>query len=394
MKLLYDLASTQTDLGVVHGGGAYGECVFDELVRRNENATLHVTCRSREHLHVSPQTLEDNGIQVHETKDNHDLQQLIDQGSYTRFYSPLPYHLHGIDFSSVEVVYTIHGLRPIELPTDSVEYRYRSSPVSKVKMVAKQLFRSRYVAWRKQQFREVLQLPARTLTIVVPSQHTKFSLAETFPFVSSNDIHVLYSPQIGSAVTPKRENDLRSSALDFTRPFILLVSGGRWIKNAYRAVQALDHLFDDFRNLPHQVVLTGVADDSVFLPLTNPNRFVFLDYVSRKSLEALYRDADLFMYPTLNEGFGYPPLEAMRYGTPVICSAVTSLPEVCRDAADYFDPRSRSEMRARALRYCIDEAARQHLGERGRAHYASMQQKQSAMLDTLCSMILASSLPS
>lgn len=56
------------------------------------------------------------------------------------------------------------------------------------------------------------------------------------------------------------------------------------------------------------------------------------------SLGDFYRGASLFVYPSVYEGFGIPPLEAMSLGCPVSCSKASSLPEVCGDAADYFDP--------------------------------------------------------
>ena len=54
----------------------------------------------------------------------------------------------------------------------------------------------------------------------------------------------------------------------------------------------------------------------------------------------MFDSADIFVFPSLYEGFGIPPLEAMQHGTPVICSNTTSLPEVCGDAAYYINPCS------------------------------------------------------
>ena len=65
---------------------------------------------------------------------------------------------------------------------------------------------------------------------------------------------------------------------------------------------------------------------------------VVADYVPDQDLPALYCGADLFVYPSLYEGFGLPPLEAMACGTPVITSNTSSLPEVVGDAAILIDP--------------------------------------------------------
>ncbi len=63
-------------------------------------------------------------------------------------------------------------------------------------------------------------------------------------------------------------------------------------------------------------------------------------YVEEDRLKELYAGAKLFIFPSLYEGFGYPPLEAMAYGCPVVASRAASIPEVCEDAAAYVDPFS------------------------------------------------------
>jgi glycosyltransferase involved in cell wall biosynthesis len=63
-------------------------------------------------------------------------------------------------------------------------------------------------------------------------------------------------------------------------------------------------------------------------------------------LAEIYRHADIFVYPSLYEGFGIPPLEAMSLGCPVACSFTSSLPEVCGNAAEYFDPRDIESIRS------------------------------------------------
>lgn len=91
----------------------------------------------------------------------------------------------------------------------------------------------------------------------------------------------------------------------------------------------------------------------------------FAGYVPTDELPALYGAATAFVYPSLFEGFGLPPLEAMACGTPVVCSNTSSLPEVVGDAALTVDPRSTGDL-ARALRRVLDdEQLRAHLHEAG-----------------------------
>jgi len=89
----------------------------------------------------------------------------------------------------------------------------------------------------------------------------------------------------------------------------------------------------------------------------------FRDYVDDRELARLYGDALALVYPSRYEGFGLPPLEAMTLGCPVITCRMTSIPEVCGDAAYYIDP-AREQSLAEALR---DVAQRPELRERLRA---------------------------
>ncbi len=80
-----------------------------------------------------------------------------------------------------------------------------------------------------------------------------------------------------------------------------------------------------------------------------------LGFVLDEDLPALYRGAAFFVYPSLYEGLGLPPLEAMSQGTPVIVSNVSSLPEVCGDAALFVDPKNTDEI-AEKMRLLLDDA--------------------------------------
>src|SRR5205085_8971460 len=85
--------------------------------------------------------------------------------------------------------------------------------------------------------------------------------------------------------------------------------------------------------------------------------FVFTGYVPDEDLVALYNAADLFVYPSIFEGFGLPPLEAMACGTPVVTSNTSSFPEVVGDAALTVDPLN-PEALAMALATGLRDARR------------------------------------
>ncbi len=99
-------------------------------------------------------------------------------------------------------------------------------------------------------------------------------------------------------------------------------------------------------------------------------RLRFLGYVDREDLRRLYAGAQFFLFPSLYEGFGLPPLEAMTMGAPVITSNVSSLPEVCGGAALYADPTDRDDIRKKIEQMRSDAQLRARLSAQGREQAA------------------------
>ncbi|MNL46179.1 D-inositol 3-phosphate glycosyltransferase [compost metagenome] len=91
----------------------------------------------------------------------------------------------------------------------------------------------------------------------------------------------------------------------------------------------------------------------------------FLTGVTDEQLVALYRNAAVFLFPSLYEGFGIPPLEAMRLGCPVVATNAAAVPDTVGDAAILVDPRDVSSISEALLRVLSDDAIRDEIIERG-----------------------------
>lgn len=107
-----------------------------------------------------------------------------------------------------------------------------------------------------------------------------------------------------------------------------------------------------------------IAEESRQLGLADA--VVFPGYVTDEELVLLYRHARLYVFPSFEEGFGLPPLEAMVYGVPVASSNASCLPEILGDAAAYFPPHDTSMMAKALMDVLGDEAWRKELARRGR----------------------------
>jgi glycosyltransferase involved in cell wall biosynthesis len=125
-------------------------------------------------------------------------------------------------------------------------------------------------------------------------------------------------------------------------PFILYLGGLAAHKNISTLIKAFYTLKK--KKFQHKLVITGKKRwkyNEIFETIDKLNLqkdVIFTGYVPDEDLPALYNAADLFVYPSLYEGFGLPPLEAMVCGTPVITSNTSSLPEVVGDAGIMVDP--------------------------------------------------------
>jgi glycosyltransferase involved in cell wall biosynthesis len=188
------------------------------------------------------------------------------------------------------------------------------------------------------------------LTAVV-SNYTRQDAIDLFPEVDPGRFRVMHS-----GIDPARWANCgelpgdqaewaRLEGSGLRRPFVFYSGGLSRRKN----VRVLAAAFERFsrRHPEYQLVVTGGAKPTMGDPALRralnriaPGSVIRLGTVSARALVLLYQRAEFFVFPSLYEGFGFPPLEAQAAGCPVICSTATSLPEVVGESALTFDPRS------------------------------------------------------
>jgi glycosyltransferase involved in cell wall biosynthesis len=121
----------------------------------------------------------------------------------------------------------------------------------------------------------------------------------------------------------------------------------------------------------------GWKSESV-IPRLNGRGIVHLDYLRAAQLATVYRKAEVFVFPSIYEGFGFPLLEAMTRGVPSIAARSSSLPEVGADAALYFEPRDVAGLTAQLERVLGDPALRAQLSAKGQARAAEFRWDRAA----------------
>jgi glycosyltransferase involved in cell wall biosynthesis len=162
----------------------------------------------------------------------------------------------------------------------------------------------------------------------------------------------------------------------------------------YKNLPLLLEAFSDVAGaVPHKLVIAGggasvrTMDERVRqLAEDHGDRVVLIGQVEFAVLRALVASAELLVMPSLHEGAGLPPLEAMASGTAVLSSDIPVLRETCGDGADYFGPQDRAGLTRLMRRYCEDDVARAELAVRGHSHVTTRQQRIDPALaaDTIC----------
>jgi len=203
-----------------------------------------------------------------------------------------------------------------------------------------------------------------------------------------------FSPTPADDVPADPQHDARAT-LGITRPFVMYApSGIDPRKNNEGLIEAFAGLPPDVRDA-HQLVITSrfTASDHERLRIAarraglRPEDLVLTGYVSDADLIALYRTTELFVYPSIHEGFGLPVLEAMSCGAPVIGSDRTSVPEIIGRGDALFDPTSVPRITEAIERALTDDAFRESLRTHGlvQAKQFSWQHTAERALDAMSS---------
>jgi len=233
-------------------------------------------------------------------------------------------------------------------------------------------FALRHPEWCKSSNRQYFGLTLRKSVkkarqIIVPSQYVREELLKT-ALIPEGKINVI--PFACAPYFSPRKDDQQLAAIKekyaLPEQYLFFLGNQEPKKN----LAGLIHAMAEIGNPEIKLVLAGspgwgVSVTTLIKELNLADQVLDLGYVPDADLPGLYQLAEIFVFPSLAEGFGFPVLEAMACGTPVLCSDRGALPEVVGDAALIIDPAAPAGIADGILKLRADEALRNELKEKG-----------------------------
>ena len=376
MKLLFDLQPVQPR-GVAKrdGGGRHCEAVFRRMVEKGAKFSCYYDSKRW----FSPdlkELIERNNIPLFDIS-KESLQELVDREHFDRLYSCLPRDKE-LFLKNVEIFVTIHGIRGVETPFDDFAYfSFNRGLKTRIVWLLRKATRNFKFRRRKQERLFYQRYAKPNCHVITVSEHSKYAMQSYFPQIAKCDVRLFYSPDISVEV-----ENLKAEGEAAGEKYFLCVSGNRWEKNVLRAIIAFDKLKSFGRLQGFRMKVTGATKEEIHYRLQNPQAFDFLGYVSDEELERLYAGSYLFVFPSINEGFGFPPIEAMRYSVPVIASPFSALAETCAGGALFFNPLSVEEIMTRML-MMTDPQTHEKYSKLAHEQYLKIKARQEEDLDRL-----------
>lgn len=167
------------------------------------------------------------------------------------------------------------------------------------------------------------------VSIITVSEYTRNSLSYYYD-IEYDKISVFYSPSriisYKSESSPNKELD---NIINSGKKYYLMVNAGRGGKNPHKMLRAFERFSRENKNC---YILTIGCKYKMF------KNHLILPFLNDYDLDKAYKNCYALLYPSYFEGFGYPPIEAMKYGKPIMASNVTSIPEILGNSAIYFSP--------------------------------------------------------
>lgn len=251
---------------------------------------------------------------------------------------------YGIQNLSAKILITIHDIGDYSLVYDGnfnskKRYEFEKKYVINKKLFCqiKEVLQRKYNLIAKEntikkEYRKLAAIIEKeNVQVITVSEYTKVAVEYFFENVA-NEISVFHAPNKISY--SENQNVIKNSRLaeliNGREKYFILLNSERRNKNAALLLEVWSRFSKKTENKYKVLILGNIHLDG--------KNIITIPYLEASDLNYALKNAFALIYPSVCEGYGYPPMEAMKYGTPVVCSNVTSLPEVYKDSVLYFSP--------------------------------------------------------
>lgn len=349
MNILFDLISTQ---GSINGGAEYTKRVFFELLKYRDVYKYNVFCIWDSKQRVVYEELKPNYLEYEYgicciDLNVINLKDIVFQFRINRFFIGIAQRwINKLNQKiNCKIIIVFHDLVDIEIKNNNLDnlfckLNFKTLLSNKIKHIKFVLKGNKNVDY----LNLLDNLKINNVEIITVSNYSKCAFEFYFSDYNYN-VQVLYSPLRLTRQSLNIENDLLKQVIDSQIKYFLILSCDRKYKNSRFAIE----VFKKFsKNFPDYYLVT-IGEKVKFF-----ENQIILPYLNESDLDNAIINSFALLYPTIYEGFGYPPIEALRHDVPVICSNVCSIPEILGDSVIYFSPFYRADL-YRALKHIIAE---------------------------------------
>lgn len=389
--IMVDLSSAQPEGSIlVNGGGAYAEKMFMEIIIKFSYLTITALLDSNKgtNKYINNIILKNN-IKVYFYNNNIKMSEIINKECPDIIFFPVCYpkysSVHIND--SIKVIATIHDLSSIYASQwGFIKERYIDTIKNNIRQLVKSTILKKYMYKKYIEDQKSICLLNSLETIITDSEYSRSAIQKyVLELRKSFEIMVLYPFLFNRQVEVSDLKVLQKFNLE-QGMYYFFASGSRWHKNNYFAIKAIDKEIQrgHSRFADYKYIVSGIDNMHMkyYKKHIKSNNFIYTGYLSKPIYNLLIQKARGFIYPSLFEGFGAPPVEAMRFGTVPICSNLTSIPEICGKAAIYFSPDNVNSF-LRAVEKSFDDKKIDILSKYGKERFKYIFERQYGDLEKL-----------
>lgn len=389
MRILFDLYTTQFFVG---GASEYIRTVFYELIKARNKAPhtiqvialMDLSIKDTPYPDLSPASLKLLHVDIIDVH-SHTLRSIIMAHNINKvFIGAAQYWGMKLDVENIScpVICVVHDLMDEEFATSHIkEYLLLGKWKSLLHFQAGEIWRknfSRNLGCKRMTPIRILMDKNQHCTLITVSEYSKVSMLYHYNLPEKR-ILVRYSPERIMHIDNNIENKTLSHIINSNKKYYLLLNANRFTKNPDKVIRVFKKYI---ANIEEDAYIVTVG-----YPKSQYRQHIVLPYLNESDLGQAISHCYALIFPSIFEGFGYPPIEAMKYGKPVLASNVTSIPEILGDAPIYFSPLYESDI-YKALTI-LNEDNYKYYSMKSAQRYTIVSQKQKYDLTKLIDLILS-----